>query len=157
LSGYCLDTNALIDLHWRRYPRRVFASLWEEIDSAINTGTVKVPEDVIRELEHIEDGTYEWIKSVAAVVVIPLSGDIQVHASRVMAAHPNLVRTKRGKATSQADPFVIASAIHRKIAVVTGEQKSGNIAHPKIPDVCRVMGVRCLNLVEMFDSAKWRV
>ena len=35
-----------------------------------------------------------------------------------------------------ADPFVIAVARVRKLSVVTGEKRRGNLARPKIPDVC---------------------
>ena len=57
---------------------------------------------------------------------------------------------------SIADPFVIAVAKVRKMAVVTGEKRKGNPARPKIPDVCAAYGIKCLSLLELMKSEGWK-
>jgi len=74
-----------------------------------------------------------------------------------MATHPKLVRIQKGRAKSQADPFVIATADVHGLVVVTAEQASGSLVHPKIPDACRAMKIECVNLVGMFDRLGWKV
>ena len=63
------------------------------------------------------------------------------------AEFPRLVDTLRNR--SKADPFVIATAIDRKATVVTGEPITGSMTKPRIPDVCDVRGVRCINFLQM--------
>ena len=39
--------------------------------------------------------------------------------------------------------------------VVTGEKPTGNIAKPRIPDVCDALGVHCLTLMEYIEAQGW--
>ena len=50
---------------------------------------------------------------------------------------PRLAADKR----SGVDPFVIALAMVNQDTVVTEENATGNIAKPRIPDVCDALGV----------------
>jgi hypothetical protein len=52
------------------------------------------------------------------------------------------------KNRSQADPFVIATAMFRNATVVTGELQ-GTERRPRIPDVCQAEGVPCINFLQM--------
>lgn len=157
MSGYCLDTNALIDLHWRRYPRRIFDSLWVQIDNAVGEGALKIAHEVLMELEGIEDETYKWAKRISHQFVLPLTDDIQARVTEIMGKHPQLVRVKGGKPKSQADPFVIATAMAHDRVVVSAEQQSNNPLYPKIPDACKALKVQQVDLVGMFDMLGWKV
>lgn len=157
MNGFCLDTNALIDLHWRRYPRRIFDSLWKQIDGAVKKGDLKICTEALAELEQIEDGTYKWAKSAGRQFVLPLTEPIQDRVTDILTKHPKLVRIQKGRAKSQADPFVIATADVHGLIVVTAEQASGDPLYPKIPDACRAMKIDFVNLVEMFDRLGWKV
>ena len=57
---------------------------------------------------------------------------------------------------SFADPWVIATAHTNGCAVVTGENATGNPDRPKIPDVCRGMGIRCIGFVDLIREEQWR-
>jgi hypothetical protein len=56
----------------------------------------------------------------------------------VYLANKTQFRADTHKGRSQADPFVIATAVclGADAVVVTGEKRRGNLAIPKIPDVC---------------------
>ena len=54
------------------------------------------------------------------------------------------------------DPFVIAIAMVKSGTVVT-EETDGNIAKPRIPDVCDALGVHCLTLMEYIEAQGWTV
>ena len=71
-----------------------------------------------------------------------------------MSSYPRLVDARTGK--SFADPWVIATAHMRKCIVVTEEKPTGRPDRPKIPDVCRGMGVRCISFVELIRQEQWR-
>ncbi len=85
---------------------------------------------------------------------MPLDEEIQLIAMELLAEHPRLVDTHRGR--SQADPFVIATAVKLGAVVVTGEKRRGNLTIPKIPDVCEAMGIPCMTFLEMLRSFAWR-
>ncbi len=71
---------------------------------------------------------------------------IQEIVAQLLSKYPRLVDTLKNR--SQADPFVIATAIFRRATVVTGEL-GGTPTRPRIPDVCQAEGVRCMNFLEM--------
>ena len=49
--------------------------------------------------------------------------------------------------SSLADLWVIALAMqHQDGIVVTEEQPAGNLSNPKIPDVCKDLGIECVNV-----------
>ena len=61
---------------------------------------------------------------------------------------PGLAADKR----SGVDPFVIALAMVNQGTVVTEENATGNIAKPRIPDVCDALGVPCLTLIGYIEA-----
>ena len=56
--GYVIDTNALIDLWRRRYPRDVFPTLWQKIEGLIKSGELVAPQEVLNELQRQHDELY---------------------------------------------------------------------------------------------------
>ncbi|OHB74310.1 MAG: hypothetical protein A2Z25_23310 [Planctomycetes bacterium RBG_16_55_9] len=60
--GYVIDTNALIDLWRRRYPRDVFPTLWRKIEGLIKSGELVAPQEVLNELQRQYDELYIWAK-----------------------------------------------------------------------------------------------
>ena len=109
--------------------------------------------DVVRdELSRREDDVHRWARSRPGLFV-PLSGDVQIAVREVLTSHQRLVGIGSGR--SGADPFVIALARVHSGVVVTEETPSGNLAKPKIPDVCDAMGVPWLNLIRFVQSQGW--
>ena len=77
------------------------------------------------ELEKKEDEAFAWAKAQEDLFV-PMDDEIQDAVSAILADHPRLLDTRRGR--SGADPFVIALAKVRGCTVVTGEHRSGSLA-----------------------------
>ena len=44
--------------------------------------------------------------------------------------------------------------MERNGVVVTGEIISGNLERPRIPDVCQVKAIRCINFLQMIRELK---
>ena len=64
------------------------------------------------------------------------------------------MNVKRG--TSLADPWVIALAMqYQHGVVVTEEQPTGDLANPKIPDVCKDLGVEWLTIAGLVKKENW--
>ena len=59
--------------------------------------------------------------------------------------YPRLMKVETN--SSLADLWVIALAMqHQDGIVVTEEQPAGNLSNPKIPDVCKDLGIECVNV-----------
>ena len=164
---YVLDTNALIDLHRRLYPRSTFPGLWEDIEGLCDAGLALIPEEVRAELENIDDDLLAWVRSRPDIVAHLDSPQIQ-WVRRVLAEFPGLVRTKR--TNPQADAFVVALGLarldeenarlpdlRRAVAVVTQEKRDLDLnLKRKIPNACAYFGLPCMNLLDFFASEGWR-
>ncbi len=148
---YCVDTSGWLDGWQRHYPPDVFPTLWTKIDGLVQSGEIIASEEVYLELERKSDELHKWIQARKQMLV-PLEEPIQLRAAMLLGEHPRLVDTLRGR--SKADPFVIATAIERNAVVVTGEILTGNLEKPRIPDVCQVKAIRCINFLQMIRELK---
>ena len=154
--GYCIDTDALINL-WRRiYPRDVFPSLWKEIENLIAQGRLIIPREVLGELENFcdkDDELLKWIKKRKS-----MKEDLDKEQSKIvkdiLANSPKLIDADK-PTSSDADPFLIALAKVKNWTVITSEKPTSPGGRPKIPDVCEHFGVKCIQLVEFFREQKW--
>lgn len=109
--GYCIDTNALIDLWRRKYAPDVFPSLWEKIESLISQGELIAPLEVLRELEKQDDELLKWAKAHKGIFR-DLDYEQQLRVRNILKEFPRLV--DENKETPEADPFVIALAMSKQ-------------------------------------------
>lgn len=149
---YSFDTSAFLDVSSRWYPRDVFPTVWEQLDKLIHEGKLVAVDEVLRELERGDDDIYKWAKEREHAFHI-LDHDIQNAVLEILREFPKLVDSRTGK--SFGDPFVVAHAKCRGLIVVTGET-GGTVMRPKIPNVCKQFGIKCINIVEMFRELQWK-
>jgi hypothetical protein len=142
---YTIDTCSLTAMR-RVYPADVFPSAWEKLDELAASGILISTEQVFEELREQDDDAFGWAKRFREIF-LPLDGEIQEAARRILTTHGNLIDLKRRK--SGADPFVVSTALINSCAVVTEEKPSGGPNKSKIPDVCIAYGVECINVLEM--------
>ena len=88
-----------------------------------------------------------------------MTPDVQVEAAAIEAKYPDLLDPKLPY--QSADAYVIALA-KLKNGVVVSQETSVNEKHkPKknyyIPDVCRDLGVSCINLLGLMRREKWKL
>lgn len=129
-----------------------FPKYWQLLEAAIDAGTVRAVDEVKRELERRDDAVTAWCRGKSALFV-PLETDIQQAAREVLRRHPKLVGVGNGR--NGADPFVIALASARGGTVVTQEQGTGSETRPRIPAVCKAMGINCINLLQFVEGMGW--
>lgn len=150
--SYCIDTSALIDLK-RLYPRKIFPSLWENIEKLISQGRIVSPREVFKELEQYADKNDEllkWTKKHKKMFKDLDDAQMQ-HIHKILNEYPKLVdASKQGP---QADPFIIALAMADGHCVITQESQT---KINKIPDVCKKYDVKCISLIEFFIEQKWK-
>jgi hypothetical protein len=149
--GYCIDTNALIDL-WRRfYPSDIFPSLWKDLEDLVSKDCLIAPREVFNELEKWDDELLKWAKKHKKMFK-DLDNDQLQQVGKILKDFPNLIDPN--KTTPDADPFVIGLAISRDWKVITSEKPSAG-GRPKIPDVCKKYNMKCISLLEFFREQKW--
>ncbi|OBB38021.1 DUF4411 family protein [Mycolicibacterium fortuitum] len=149
---YSFDTSAILNGRRDLFRPTVFVSLWTQIEGAIAAGQIRSVDEVQRELGRRDDDAKQWANTQSGLFV-PLEAPIQQSASHILQLHSRLVG--QGGKRSGADPFVIALAMVNNGTVVTEENATGNMNKPHIPDVCRELGVPCLNLMEYIEAQGW--
>jgi hypothetical protein len=148
--SFCVDTSAWLDGWRRNYPIDVFKSLWISIEALVDKGEIIASEEVYVELAKKDDDLHDWIQARKSMLVAP-DETIQQRVAELLGKYPRLVDTLKGR--SQADPFVIATAMERGAAVVTGEL-TGTADKPRIPFVCQAEGIRCITFLDMIRELK---
>ena len=147
---YCVDTSGWLDGWQRHYPPDVFPTLWRKVEEQIDAKAIVSSEEVYRELSKKADDLHAWIMARKEMLILS-EESIQVRVADLLAKYPRLVDTLRNR--SQADPFVIATAVEKGAVVVTGEV-GGTADRPRIPYVCQNEGVRCVSFLEMIRELK---
>lgn len=147
---YSLDTSALLDGRVRMYPPDVFPKLWQNFERLVHDGGIKASEMVRYELEKKDDETLAWVKELN--LFVDTDEEIQQIITEILAAHPKLVQ--EGGQRSLGDPWVIVLAKQHNCVVVTSEN-GGTDDRPKIPSVCRAMGIECISILELIRRERW--
>jgi len=148
--AFCVDTSGWLDGWHRYYPRDVFPSLWQNLEDSVSGCDIIASEEVYVEVQRKDDDLHEWMKQ-RKFMLIPANESIQRRVGDVLRTYPRLVDTLRGR--SQADPFVIATAVETGSVVVTGESV-GTATRPRIPFVCQQLGIRCITFLDMIRELK---
>lgn len=149
---YCIDTSALMDL-MERYPRNVFQTLWKNIEVLVSQKRLIAPREVLREIIW-NTQLLDWAKNHKKMFRDLDTEQLQ-YVKEIEATHPRLVDPT--KTTPDADPFLIALAKVENATVVTSEKHaSPTSSRVKIPDVCQVCSIKCINLTEWFNEQKWK-
>lgn len=149
---YSFDTSSIVHAWRRAYPPEVFPALWQRLDGLIGQGLLIASEEVLVELERLDDEPHAWARQRRAMFV-PTDDAIQLAVQEILRNHRAFVDPARPRLG--ADPFVVALARVRGCTVVTQETPTGNPARLKIPDVCRVLGIGCINVLQFIQQQGW--
>lgn len=156
---YSIDTSFFMDWQARYYPLDVFVTFNTLIEELIDNGEFLAVELVKEEIDAV--GTPD-LKSWAAKhkdLFMPLTPDIQLEAAGIEARYPDLTDPK--SPYQSADAYVIAFAkLQSGGGIVVSQETS---VHEKrtpaknyyIPDVCRDLGIPCINLLGVMRREKW--
>lgn len=148
---YSVDSSALIHAHRRIYRPKNFGFVWKGFDKLISEGRFKASIEVYTELQKKDDEVFEWAKERKEAMFVEIDEPTQTVVSQIMAAHPRLVDTTKGR--SGADPFVIALAktVTPQMMVVTEEYPGKE----RIPDVCEAQNVDHCGVADLVEKEGW--
>lgn len=150
---YSIDTSALIHAWLRAYPPSRFPNLWAKIDELIDNGRLFASIEVYHELQKKDDEVAAWAKDRKEALFRDLDESTEAALIEVMEKYPRLVDTRKGR--SGGDPFVIAVAKASGGCAVVTEEKYGSVKAPKIPDVCALENIECINLLDLIKAEDW--
>lgn len=152
---YSIDTSAIIDGRVRYYPPDVFPGVWDKIEELVDQGLLVASEFVLLEIAKVDDDAHKWAKQHKHMFV-PADNETQLAAERIINVSPGgHHKPLDQKSRVGADPFVIALAQVAEYNVVTGERPSKKQKWANIPDVCEALGIRCLNMPQLFREQGW--
>jgi predicted nucleic acid-binding protein len=156
---YSFDTNVFVDWQARYYPLDVFGSLETRMEALIAERRCVAVELVHEEIRAVgTPGLQAWSKAHKTLFV-PLSAEVQAAGAAIEANYPDLMDPKG--LHESADAYVIALARHRNGIVVSQETSAAEKHKPKkehyIPDVCRELGVPCINLLGVMRREGWKL
>ena len=139
MKKYVIDACALIDAA-KNYnmSKRTFSNIWEILDTMVEDGRLISSAEILDELK--DDDIERWGKQHKKAF-LPLSREIQEKATEILEKYPNMIKIST-KASSNGDPFLIATALVEGGVVVTNEKRGEN----KIPNICEKMGVEHIDL-----------
>ena len=145
MKKYVIDACALIDAA-KNYnmSKKTFSNIWETFDEMVKNGCLISSTEVLDELK--DDDIEKWGKLHKAAF-ISLSKEIQEKAVEILQRFPNMIKIST-KGSSNADPFLIATAIIEGGTIVTNEKKGEN----KIPFVCEKMNIEYTDLNGLLDD-----
>ena len=147
---YVIDSCALINAAQNyNMTKKSFVHIWEAIDTLIQNGELISSSEVIDELR--DDNLKKWVKEHKECFM-PLTKEIQNKTTEVLTQFPTMIKI-RSSGNSNADPFLVATAAVREGIIVTDEKMGDNNSKDyKIPNVCKALGIPCMNLHTFLDQ-----
>lgn len=159
---YLLDANVLIIANRQYYPIDRVPAFWDWLLRQGTAGNVKIVEEVLDEFVGGNDALAEWAKqqTVEDALLFTESVDISL-LRRVMSDGYAPDLTDDEIEQLGRDPFLIAHALKRprdRIVVTLEVSKpSRQRANRHVPDVCRAVGVQCVDTFEMISALDFRI
>lgn len=154
---YSVDTNIYMDWQSRHYPTDVFPSIIERLDGLIAEERLLSPALVQEELDAVGTSELSAWAEARPPVWVP-NAQILESALAIQARFPGLLDPKAE--FEEADAYVIALAQQRDGIVVTSETPAAEKRKPKrelyVPDVCRELGIHCINLLGLMRREGWK-
>jgi len=165
MDSCCFDSGAFLYMARNRYPyypRDVFHNLWKNVEVLVGNEQLFICQEAFEEMsggQHKpvankpnEDEVILWLekmKSQHTSFVRKTDDNIQRYAENISRNYPMLVDQSRPK---DADPYLIAHAQDNDAVVVTQEllpknPKTDPKFMRKVPDVCKHIGIECVDLV----------
>lgn len=166
---YILDTNIYIDSYDRHYRNEFFPTYWDMFSRILNEYVV-IPEIVRSEITKNE-WFLEWLKTNYHGQILNhkiYSQQWQEIISYIQSCgyytDRALTDQSKGWATdSVADPWLIAIAKQDNFTIVSEENTIPNLGKgnpvrlAKIPDICQLQKVRCINKNQFFQETELKV
>lgn len=164
---YLLDANTLIDAKRDYFEFERVPEFWEWLQHHGGKGNVKIPVEIYEEFEEAKnadgyrDSLAEWASDHAVREALLLGEEVDRRiVSRVISNGYCPDPTDQEIEKIGRDPFLIAHALRdpeiRVVVTTEVSRPAKQRANRKVPDVCRDMGVRCINSFQLLRELDFR-
>jgi hypothetical protein len=151
---YWLDANVFIQARNGPYSFTLVSQFWVFLSQQLENGTVKCPKMVYDEMVKGNDDLAAWFKPRREKglcdhpneTVQPCYGTVANHIATKFKPH-HVADFLVG-----ADGWLIAHAMNCDGVVVTQESDRSHKSKIKIPTICAVFGVKCMNTYRMLNA-----
>ena len=154
---YSVDTSFFMDWQTRYYPLDVFVTLTTEIEGLIKSVDFQAVDLVKEEIDSVGTPDLKSWASSHKNLFVPLAPEVQLECASIEAKYPDLIDAKTPY--QSADAYVIAWARLQGGVVISQETSVHEKRNPAkrhyIPDVCRDLGMPCINLLGLMRREKW--
>lgn len=159
---YLLDANVLIIANRQYYPIDRVPAFWDWLLRQGIAGNVKIVEEVFDEFAGGDDALAKWAKlqTVEDALLFAESVDVAL-VRRVI--HDGYAPDLTDDELEQLgrDPFLIAHALRnprdRIVVTLEASKPSRQRANRHVPDVCRTVGVQCVDTFDMTSALDFRI
>lgn len=157
---YLLDANVFIFAKRDYYPLDRVPEYWDWLLHHGEQGNLKIPLHIYDELQGHDDELQRWLKEHHDVMVLN-GDDLDSRVGDVLACYCDDI-TEAELEKLGADPFLVAAGLHIGSDIVSkeGSKPSAQRANKKVPDICKTLGLRCINdhaLIRELDfRTNWR-
>ena len=146
-----------MDWQARYYPTDVFETILQKVDELIEAGRFLAPALVNEELDAVGTNQLsQWAKN-RSNMWIP-NDEIFAETMAIQSQFPGLLDPKAEY--EEADAYIIGLAQQRDGIVVTSETPAAEKRRARreffIPDVCRELGVPCINFLGLARREGWK-
>lgn len=158
MPAFSLDANIFIQAKNTFYAFDIAPVFWEWLESQAEVGNVFCISSVYDEIVEDDDDLATWLRARRDTFRVEITPDTQ----RIMADISNyVVRNYPLKNADpfleRADPWIIAHAKAAKCIVVTQEREvPDNSKKVKIPNICEMFDVKCIDLFAMMRQLNAR-
>ena len=143
MKKYVIDACSLINAS-KNYnmSKKTFSRIWEIMDRLVANGELISNSEILDELK--DDDISAWGKAHKQAF-LPLTYEVQKKTTEILAKYPDMIKITT-KGSSNADPFLLATAILENGTIVTDEGPGG------IPKICNLEGIPWVNLNGFFND-----
>lgn len=161
---FLLDANSFVTPYQNYYPFELTPGYWEKLKPILLKDSVDVMDVVKEEIDKGEDSLTDWLKSISNLEVLDKRdpailikyGEVLKFLQDSPLYNDRALRS--WSIANVADPWLIATACAKGYTIVTFEQSAGKISpsnpsgKPKIPDIAKEFGVKCVNLFYLMNK-----
>ena len=149
-SFYIIDTSCLTQAHRVYYPYDIAPSFWDFMKQKFLDGSFIYTNKVADEIERGKDALTNWVQiEITPALELDCHADANIMANygQIMIwgdGHQQFTTLAKQEFAdfTNADPFVVATAIEKSAIVVSQEVPApGSKKNIKLPDVCKQFNV----------------
>ena len=152
MKKYIIDSSSLIKLE-DQFPKDILPSLWGEVYNLFEKGKVFSVRAVYEELEDSKELWKDYKDYFRE-----LTAEESKAVGKILTDSRFEVFKNHGKSEVHwADPHLIACAMIDELIIVVTEENLNRTPQRKIAYVCKVLGIRCINLVDFLREVNVKI